>query len=432
MKIWHLKPRADRRFRAGHPWVYSNELNESPKGLAPGSLVELRDPNGKFLARGYGNSSSLIAFRVLSRAATDADPLTVEGVQPRIAQAMDLRKRLGMADISHRLVFGEADQLPGLIIDRYLLDKKIAGVNEIFVLQPQTAGADVLAPSVIAALRVLRPDAGIITRFDSGARAMESLPERDLEVDGPLSESLSEEVESQLASAAVRVRAGILRCDLLEGQKTGLFLDQTANVALSIQTLMPVLHARAEESGQPLRILDLCTYVGQWGSAWSGALSARKLPFELTLVDASSDALDLAASNAELAGAREVTKLRGDVLRDLSALDANSFDLVISDPPALIKGRKNIAVGTHAYMQLNTQVFRLIRAGGAVVSCSCSSLLVEDEFMQLLGKAAHRNRAQVSWVARGAQSPDHPILAEFPEGRYLKALMGVVLGKTTQ
>src|SRR6185437_1403611 len=166
-----------------------------------------------------------------------------------------------------------------------------------------------------------------------------------------------------------------------------------------------------------IRILDLCCYVGQWSAqlahAFSSGSSSPKI--RVTAVDASQTALDLARENIMAAALKsEVQLIKGDVLKDLAGLPDHSYDLVICDPPALIKSRKDIPAGKHAYLQLNTQVFRLVRSGGGVVSCSCSGLLEEDEFLATLSKAAYRNSASVRWVARGSQAPDHPMLAEFP------------------
>ncbi len=154
------------------------------------------------------------------------------------------------------------------------------------------------------------------------------------------------------------------------------------------------------------------------------AFKAAGLDVEVTAVDASEKALAFARRNVEAQGASCET-LRADVLKDLGSLPAGSFDLVVSDPPALIKGRKDIGPGTHAYLQLNTQVFRLLRKGGGVVTCSCSGLLEEEEFAKAVSKGAARNGAEVRWIGRGMQAPDHPMLLEFPEGRYLKCWIGV-------
>jgi 23S rRNA (cytosine1962-C5)-methyltransferase len=421
--IWRLRPGADRRFRAGHPWVYSNELAASPKGIAPGAAVELRDAKDQFLARGYGNPSSLISFRALSRDPEIADPASEAFLFQALKRAERLREQVGMSTYSHRLVFGEADRLPGLVIDRYLLAEPSG--TQVFVIQTHTAGAQAMLPHVLSALEKLggvHPTA-IVLRNDIGVRKLEGLAEEEPRVLKALPGLKLEEARILIMPATQLAAAKPLEfaVDLLGGQKTGFFLDQFGNIRLAAQLLQPLEPAR----GKTLRILDLCSYVGQWGAQLARTYREAGLDTEITVVDASEKALAFARRNIEAQGAR-CDMLRADVLRDLGGVPDASFDLVISDPPALIKSRKDIGPGTHAYLQLNTQVFRLARRGGAVVSCSCSALLEESEFASLLTKAASRNRVDVRWVGRGAPAADHPMLTEFPEGRYLKAWIGLV------
>jgi 23S rRNA (cytosine1962-C5)-methyltransferase len=204
--------------------------------------------------------------------------------------------------------------------------------------------------------------------------------------------------------------------DLVDGQKTGFFLDQSENIRMAATRIFP------QAWGKKIRILDLCCYVGQWSTHLVKRYRDAGIEVEVVAFDASAKALELAKKNI---GDR-CTTVQGDVLKDLTQFADQSFDLVISDPPALIKGRKDIPAGIHAYLQLNTQVFRIVRKGGAVVCCSCSALLEEGEFQKALSKAARRNQRTVRWIGRGAQAADHPMLAEFPEGQYLKAWVGVV------
>jgi 23S rRNA (cytosine1962-C5)-methyltransferase len=426
--LWRLRAGADRRFRSGHPWVYSNELQESPKGLEPGAEVLLQDPAGQTIARGYGNPHSLISFRAVSRDANETDALEVEGIVRRLMEAARLRAVVGLGEVSHRLCFGEADRLPGLIIDRYVL----AGepVRQLYVVQAHTAGMNRRLSEVFRALESVAATqgpgwdrTGIVVRNDVAIRKLEGLTEEPSRVERAIA-GLSNE---SLRDASIRLMAaegaGVVefRCDLLEGQKTGFFLDQSLDVALAARALGNWAGASGVRA---VKLLDLCSYVGQWSTQLARALRARGLEVEVTVVDASAPALEFARRNVEAQGAR-VETVRGDVLRDLASMPEGAYDLVICDPPALIKGRKDIPAGTHAYLQLNTQAFRLLRRGGAIVSCSCSALLEESEFMRVLSKAAYRNRRRVRWVARGGQGPDHPVLAEFPEGRYLKAFIGV-------
>ncbi|OFZ19726.1 MAG: hypothetical protein A2X94_16870 [Bdellovibrionales bacterium GWB1_55_8] len=437
--LWRLRAGADRRFRMGHPWVYSNELTDSPKGIEPGAPVELRDAAGNFLARGYGNPHSLISFRALTRNSEIQDPGSVEALKTTLVRAKVVRRMVGLGDVSHRWIFGEADGLPGLILDRF----RVGASRQVVSIQAHTAGADRLIPRIMDALQLIAQESddiswdntSVILRNDLGVRKLEGVPETAPQLLKSIPGMDYSNLDIKVASAAPAQGSGKLhlelRADLLKGQKTGFFLDQFANIqlaALRSQNMKAV--------GSKIRILDLCCYVGQWSAQLARLFLEAGHPVEIVAVDASARALELAKVNIERQ--RSSTNLpplkceflRLDVLKELGSIGNSGdtpadFDLVISDPPALIQGRKDIPAGTHAYLQLNTQVFRLVREGGLVVSCSCSGLLEEEDFVRTIGKAAYRNRRQVRWVARGSQSPDHPMLAEFPEGRYLKCWIGV-------
>jgi 23S rRNA (cytosine1962-C5)-methyltransferase len=422
-KIWRLRAGADRRFRAGHPWVYSNELSESPKGVEPGAPVELHDASGKFLARGYGNPASLIAFRALTRDPSVEDPMSAEHLTRALLDAGRVRSQAGLATRSFRLCFGEADQLPGLIIDRYRTRE-----GQVFVVQAHTAGAQGLTEHLAPALETVTREltdtpwgkTSIVLRNDLGVRKLEGLTVEET----PL---LLKNAGHDLAQSTILVRSAAdagqdleFDVDLLGGQKTGFFLDQAANVHAAVHALQQL-----KPKGSTIRILDLFCYVGQWSTQLAHALKQKGYTVEAHVVDASASALERAKRNVERQGARcQVT--RADILDALASFEAGSYDLVVCDPPALIKGRKDIPQGRHAYLQLNTQVFRLVAPQGAVVSCSCSALLEEEEFTAVLTKAAGRNQRAPRWLARGTQAPDHPMLTGFPEGRYLKAWIGIV------
>jgi 23S rRNA (cytosine1962-C5)-methyltransferase len=425
-----LKPKHDRRFRSGHPWVYSNELQESPQGIERGEPLELLDPSGKFLAWGYANPSSLIAFRTVSRDEAETDALGPNGVARRLEKAWQLRQALGFSGVSHRLCFGEADRLPGFIADLYVSSQG----GSTLVVQAQTAGADRWTQQWSEVLRSWRglhrggsldfERLSVIIKNDSSARIREGLaqePGRWLE-----QRSGAEAQTSILIRSADGRNPSPLEfsVDLISGQKTGFFLDQWANIQLTLTRLEDWARITGRQS---VRVLDLCCYVGQWSTQLSRFFQARGIATEITLVDASRSALEGAAKNAERAGASSVQRLEADVLRDLGSLADRSFDCVISDPPALIKGRKDLPTGTHAYLQLHTQAARVLAEQGVWVACSCSGLLTEEAFGETLAKAARRGGRQVSWIARGGQSPDHPVLAEFPEGRYLKSWIGMSL-----
>ena len=418
MVTWRLKKGMDRRFRAGHPWVYSNELQESPKGHEPGAPVQLADAGGKFLALGYGNPSSLIAFRSVTRNPEDTDPLSPEGILNRLSKAQALRNQLGFKNLSYRLCYGEADGIPGLIVDHYA-----TAAGSVFVLQAHTAGADRILPHAVAALEKLAGNSNwnktsIVIRNDVGVRKLEGLTEDQPKV-------LKTHSGIDLSSAEIRVRGVSAKgempfyTDLVNGQKTGFFLDQFGNIQLAAERFG---HLQPQKS-ETFRILDLCCYVGQWGTQLGALFKDKSLQVEVTAVDASATALEFASRNLTRQGLAHKT-LKTDLLRGLTALPDKSFDLVISDPPALIKSRKDIPTGTHAYLQLSTQAFRLAKEGAGVVFCSCSALLTEESFATVLTKAAQRNQVSPQWIGHGAQSPDHPMRTEFPEGRYLKGWVG--------
>ena len=415
--IWNLKKGADRRFRSGHPWVFSNELQTSPKGLDPGAPVELRDAGGKFMAWGYGNPQSLIAFRAVSRNPEEADALDASGLARKIESARQLRTRLGFGEASCRMVYGEADGLPGLIVDRYRALDAGRKAHTVFVVQAHTAGAQ----RWLGYLPEILNEGALIVRNDLGIRKMEGLTEEEPRVERAVS-GLSLSPATLLVANASGGRPLELQADLVKGQKTGFFLDQWANVELTIRRVL----SGFPEKG-PVRILDLCSYVGQWGVQIGHALARHSRQVEVVAVDSSESALALAKTNLESNGITTVRTVKADVLHGLDEfLGEEEFDLVISDPPAFIKGRKAIPEGKHAYLQLNTQAVRRVRPGGWIVSCSCSSLLEEADFLAALSKAARRNQRNIRWVARGGGAPDHPVRAEFPEGAYLKAWIGNV------
>lgn len=418
--VWRLRAGADKRFRSGHPWVYSNELQESPKGTDPGAPVELQDAGGKFLARGYGNPHSLIAFRAVSRDPAVEDPLSEERLAELLNGAASMRESVGLGQVSHRLCFGENDGIPGLVIDRFWLAS-----GQVFSVQAHTAGADRLLEKLP---RILESAANgpfaIVIRNDLSVRKLEGLEPQEPRLARELAGVDLSRAKIRVPSASGAAGAWLeMEADLLQGQKTGFFLDQSANIQLAALRL----RALKPRHGRELRVLDLCCYAGQWSAQLAKLLKDQGVPAKFTAVDASAPALELARRNIEAQGGACET-LKKDVLVDLGDLPDRSFDVVICDPPALIKGRKDIPAGTHAYLQLNTQVFRLAAPGAFVISCSCSSLLEEEELVRVLSKAAYRNKRVVRWVGRGGQAPDHPVLAEFPEGRYLKCWIGYVHG----
>jgi 23S rRNA (cytosine1962-C5)-methyltransferase len=424
LQVWQLKPKADKRIRSGHPWVFSNEI-QFPKKTAtpfiPGSLIELKTAQGDSMGIGFGNLNSLIAWRRLGFGSAPyhkKEFSIANALELLLSKALEYRQSLGLTEYSYRLFFAEADGFPGLIIDSYFESNRS---QRVLVIQAHTAGVDLVLEQLISELKKLFPgNLEIIIRKDIAIRKLEGVPVlEEPEIRGGKAESLK--------NAQIRVRSPCSKghvdfnVDLVDGQKTGFFLDQVQNVELFLRQLTK------SSNDKSLKAIDLCCYVGQWSTQLSAVRSGK---LDLTLVDISQSALDKAEKNVKQnknSGLDlTVQTLKSDVLKNLDGLPDRCFDLIFCDPPALIQNRKSIPQGEHAYLQVNTSVFRLVKKGGYVVSCSCSSLLEENAFLQALNKAARRNNRVVRWFSRGFQSPDHPVLTEFPEGQYLKCWIGRV------
>ncbi|MBC7387226.1 MAG: class I SAM-dependent rRNA methyltransferase [Cryobacterium sp.] len=429
-KIWRLKRGSDRRVRAGHPWVYSNELQGSPKGISPGEKILLFDAAGKFLAHGYGNPSSLIAFRAVSRVEEDANWDSVSQLTKRLQAAWDFRANIGVGASSFRWVYGEGDDFPGLILDVYrtvsepAAGEKAAKDGLVVVLQAHTAGVDRLIPHLLQAVEaVAHPDA-VVLRNDVSHRKLEGVLMEEPKVLGKINPD-GEWIRVRSADTASE-KPVLFKVDLVGGQKTGFFLDQAENIRQFLDlTLRSIL---TKPKGSKIKVLDLCCYVGQWSTQISAALKARGFVAEVLLVDSSARALAFAKANVEKAGGKAEV-VEADVLADLAKLKDVDFDIVLCDPPALIPSRKDISVGAAAYLKLNTDAFRLLADGGWIVSCSCSQLLEEESFARQVSRASIRNEKNMRWLARGTQALDHPLRLEFPEGKYLKMWIGRDAGK---
>lgn len=379
-----LNPNAERRLRVGHSWVFSNEVDTAKtplKALKSGDLVTVIDARGKSVGTAYVNPNSLIAARVLSTRA-DAS-IDLEWMTRRIRAALALREAIYPTP-HYRLVYGESDGLPGLVIDRF---------GDTCVVQIGTAGMDRLQPLVIEALQAVLNPRGILLRNDSGARDVEGLPET-VEAVGEVADSV------ELVESGVRFHAPIR-----SGQKTGWFYDQRDNRDRLLR------HVRGK------RVLDVFSYVGAWGvrAMAAGAASA-------TCIDSSQPALDAVAANAALNNV-PIETLRGNALDVLKQLrnEARTFDVVIVDPPALVKRKKDHDAGLEHYAALNRAAMQLITPGGVLVACSCSFHLEPEELQRVLLREARGQNRQLQILEQGGQGPDHPVHPAIPETRYLKA-----------
>ncbi|PIS10076.1 MAG: class I SAM-dependent rRNA methyltransferase [Bdellovibrio sp. CG10_big_fil_rev_8_21_14_0_10_47_8] len=424
--VWRLRTGADRRIRGGHPWTFSNELAESPKGHTPGAPVVLLDAKGGFLASGYGNPHSLIAFRALSFKSQEQEVCETEYLQRQLVKTWWQRHRLGFKS-SFRWCYGEGDFLPGLVIDRYLVHQN-GQMGQVFAVQILTAGMSAILQEPTSFFENLVQEikeknlsdfsweqTAVVLRNDVQVRRLEGL-----EIEAP---RVLKTIEGMnLSEIDIEIKNQVLMTtDLIEGQKTGFFLDQAHNISLLCDQLKTM-----EFPEGIVRVLDLCCYVGQWSTQITHVLQARGLKVEVTAVDVSDHALSFAAKNIERQGA--VVNIRNlDVLKDLGSLPDRYFDVVIADPPAFIKAKKDVPTGRHAYLKLNTSAFKMVRKGGLVASCSCSGLFEEAEMIDVIRKAISRGENEARCIQHGGHSADHPVLLAFREGFYLKMFVHHVL-----
>jgi 23S rRNA (cytosine1962-C5)-methyltransferase len=379
-----LKRNEDRRLHAGHLWIFSNEVDTQQTPLVkfnPGELVRVLAHNDRALGLAYVNPQSLISARMLG---TWKLP-DVAWLKTRLRAALALRERLYPKPY-YRLVYGESDGLPGLVIDRY---------GSACVVQIGTAGMELLKPRIQQALEQVLNCESLLFKNDGSTREMEGLPE------------YVETAKGRFDEPALVVEDGLeFQAQLIEGQKTGWFFDQAANRRALVKYVR-----------KGARVLDAFSYLGAWGvrAAHAGA-------GEVLCVDSSATALELAASNAERNGGK-LTTVRGDafdVLEDLAKKRVR-FDIVVIDPPAFAKRKKDVPKALAAYKRLNQLAMHLIADDGILISCSCSYHVSAEDLQDAIAKAARGADRHLQILEVGGQAPDHPVHPAIPETRYLKA-----------
>ncbi|MDH5633593.1 MAG: class I SAM-dependent rRNA methyltransferase [Gammaproteobacteria bacterium] len=388
-----LKKREDRRLRAGHGWIFSNEIDTKVtplKGLVAGESVNIVSDSGQLLGSAYVNPASLICARMISRHANKT--LDRALLQERIQRAHGLRDQL-YATGHYRLVYGDSDFLPGLVIDRF---------DDVLVVQSSTAGIDVVMDDVKDVLTELFDPEAIILRNDSGARDLENLERYTRVIHGDMPDKL-------------RIEENGLRFEVptTDSQKTGWFYDQQDN------------RRRLNRYVAGKSVLDVFSYAGGWG-IHAAHYGAR----DVACVDASEAALESVKRNAELNSLDSfVRTIKGDAFEVLKHLKESGemFDVVILDPPAFIKRKKDMDSGSIAYERLNKAGLQLVNDGGVLISCSCSHHMSADNLQRAILKAAQKSRHQLQILETGEQGPDHPVHPAIAETRYLKAFYCRVL-----
>src|SRR6266446_3492515 len=384
-----LSARGVARLQGRHPWVYRSDVADS-NGVPPGSLVRVLDERGKFLGTALYSSSSQIAIRLISHGSVaDLPALVAE----RIRAAIGYRKDLVSETDAYRIVFSEADFLPGLIVDRY---------NDVLCLQILTQAMDA-APVRAAVLETLREElqpAGIVERVDARIRELEQLP--------PLQSRLlwGEKSSTVFTMNSGSMNGGVrFHYDGLEGQKTGAFLDQRENYAAAAQ------YAHGEA-------LDAFCYQGGF------ALHLAEKCSSVMGVDSSRPALEMAEKNATLNG-REMEWIEAnafDLLREYAS-SGRRYDTIVLDPPAFAKTKRDLEKALGGYKELNLRAMKMLRPGGILVTCSCSYHVSASDYFEVVADAARDARKTFRVVENRGAAKDHPMLLNVPETGYLKCLM---------
>jgi 23S rRNA (cytosine1962-C5)-methyltransferase len=379
-----INRRAADRLRQGHVWVYVSDL--LPGATAePGEVVRVEDEKGRFIGQAHYSSSSQIALRLLTR---DATPVDGDFLRARILAAFEHRERLrpfSPPTDALRLIFSEADQLPGLIVDRY---------GETLSVQLVTQGMDRLEPVILEILEELCRPAGIVLRNDGAVRAKESLA-REVRLIGQVPEQ-----------AEIWMNGFVWAADLRQGQKTGLFLDQRENYMAA----QKYAHGRA---------LDCFTSSGGF------ALHLVKVCSDIDAVDASEAAVARAAANAEANGISHINFHRADVFDYLAG--SRRFETIVLDPPAFAKSKASLDKALAGYKEINQKALRLLSPGGVLVTCSCSQHVSETMFQEVLAAAALDAGKTLRILERRVQASDHPVLLSVPETLYLKCVIAEVV-----
>lgn len=385
-----VNERAAKRLRGGHVWVYESDvLNDA--GAEPGAMVHVIGPRDKFLGSVIYSSSSQIKLRLLGREALRSEEELLQLVRQRLAEAVAYREKVVQNSDACRLVFSEADRLPGLIVDRY---------NDVFTVQvlTQAWAAPERKQAIVSTLKEVTAAENIVERADARIRGLEELPEMQ-----------SGLLQGEKSSTVFTMNGVKFHYDALAGQKTGAFLDQRENYAAAAQ------YAKGEA-------LDVCTYQGGF------ALHLARVCEKVTAVDISREVLEVAEQNEKLnvaANKTEIEWIEGnafDLMKDYSS-SGRQYDTIVLDPPAFAKSKKNLESAMRGYKELNLRALKMLRPGGVLVTCSCSFAVSEQDFADVLNEAVQDAHRSVRILEKRTQAKDHPILLGVPETYYLKCFI---------
>jgi 23S rRNA (cytosine1962-C5)-methyltransferase len=396
-----VSARGASRLKSGHAWVYRSDIVAADH-VPPGSVVAVTDPRDQFLGTALYSTASQIAVRLISRDKTADFPRLV---RQRVAEAIAYREQIVTNTDAYRLIFSEADFLPGLIVDKY---------NDILSLQilTQAMDAEPVRENLVSALSEKLKPASIVERVDPKIRQLEQLPPQ-----------ASRLLTGEKTSTVFTMNGVQFHFDALEGQKTGAFLDQRENYAAAAQ------YARGEA-------LDVFCYQGGF------ALHLAERCSRVTGVDSSRPALEVADKNAALnASEPQGSESQGseshkndiewieanafDLLKDYAA-SAHHYDCIVLDPPAFAKSKRDLATAMRGYKEINLRALKMLRPGGILVTCSCSYHVSQADFLEMLADAARDAHRQLRLVEIRGQAKDHPVLLNVPETAYLKCVIASV------
>ncbi len=383
-----VSPRGSTRLKGGHIWVYRSDI-VSADGVPPGALVAVVDHRGKFLGSALYSSSSQIAVRLISHDPVLDFPALL---RQRIAEAVAYRELIVRDTNAYRIVFSEADFLPGLVIDRY---------NDILSVQilTQAMDAEIVRATLLSELAAKLHPASIVERVDPRVRQLEELPPRP-----------SGLLTGEQSSTIFTMNCVQFKFNALEGQKTGAFLDQRENYAATAQ----YAHGDA---------LDVFCYQGGF------ALHLAPRCSHVTGVDSSRPALEVADQNAALNHAqfpdKEIEWMEAnafDLLKDFST-SGQRYDTIVLDPPAFAKSKRELEAAMRGYKELNLRALKMLRPGGILVTCSCSYHVSQPDFLEMLSEAANDAHRVLRLLEVRGQARDHPVLLNVPETAYLKCVI---------
>lgn len=389
-----VNDRAAARLRGGHAWVYASDVLDEGRAQA-GALVQVAGPNDKPLGSAIYSSASQIRLRLLRRELLSSEENLLQLTRQRLAEAVAYRKEVVRDSDAYRLVFSEADRLPGLIVDL---------CNDVVTIQVLAQAWDrpQRKQAIVAAVRELTQAEHIVERVDQRIRELEQLPQ------------IASSILHGGKSATVFTMNGVqFHYDALGGQKTGAFLDQRENYAAA------AAYARGEA-------LDVCTYQGGF------ALHLARVCDKVTALDISREALEVAEQNEKLnarAGRSEIEWIEAnafDLLKDYAAA-GRQYDVIVVDPPAFARSKRNLPAAMRGYKELNLRALKMLRPGGMLVTCSCSFAVSEEDFLLMLTEAAQDAHRSVRVLERRGQSKDHPFLLGIPETHYLKCVVANVM-----